>query len=234
MLCFGVWEVIYTSRISQRLNFMESSKFGNLASDTGRNGFNSLSAKAWITKARAANRNKDYEDAIKYFNKYRAVDPSNSEVIIELGGALYNIERYDDAIACYDNLINNLEIESKKSRSDQILIANALKGKGNALVAKGNYEEALRLYNKVIADAKNTKISNDALYNKAIVYYKTQNYEKADELFNEVTNKNLNDELAWRGKAAALEKLGKRDEAFKALIKSMKSAGIKLRKLGIR
>ena len=48
------------------------------------------------------------------------------------------------------------------------------------------------------------------------------------------TNKNLNDELAWRGKAAALEKLGKRDEAFKALIKSMKSAGIKLRKLGIR
>ena len=224
--------MIYTLSFSQGLNFMESSKLGDLPSKTGTNSINPFSAKAWITKARTAYSNKNYENAIKYFKRYLNFDPSNSEVLLELGKAFYNIERYDEAIECYDNTIDLLEKE--KSTDDKILIADALKGKGNALVAKGNYEEALRLYNKIIAEGTIPKISNDALYNKAIVYYKIKNYMKADELFKEVINKNLDDELAWRGKAAALEKLGKKDEAFKALIKSMKSAGFKLKKLRLK
>ena len=225
---------LYTLSLSQVVNFMESSKRDDLPSDAGTNSINPFSAKAWIAKAREANDNKNYDDAIKYLNKYINAYPSNTEVLLELSNTFYNNGQYDEAIKSYEKTIDRLEKEKEENKTHRILVANALKGKGNALVAKSNYEEALKLYNKAIIEGKNSEIINDVLYNEAIVHYKLKNYKKADEIFEEVTHNNRNDELAWRGKAAALEKLGKKSKARDALIESMKHAGLKLKKLSIR
>ena len=81
-----------------------------------------------------------YEDALELHEKALELSPGFSLAWINKGIALKNLERYDEAIACYDEVINSIDPDYKK----------AWHNKGVALKQKGKLIEAIKCFDKAI------------------------------------------------------------------------------------
>lgn len=85
------------------------------------------------------------DDAKGFFERYIKLDPKNLQIQLELGDALVQFKRYDDAIQIFKGAESRL-------RSDPVMrvevvgrIGNALEGKGDDMAAIGEYERGIKL-----------------------------------------------------------------------------------------
>jgi tetratricopeptide (TPR) repeat protein len=87
----------------------------------------------------------DIDTAKSYFDQYIALDPKNPQLKEELGDALYQAGKYDDAIKIYREAEDMLK--SDKSRQVEVVmrIGQALEGKGSTDDAVTEYRRALKL-----------------------------------------------------------------------------------------
>jgi large repetitive protein len=115
-------------------------------------------------------------------------------VLNDKGDALYNQEKYEEAITYYDKA---LAIDPN--------YVYALNGKGNAIAVLGKYEEAITYYDKALAIDPNY---SDALNNKGITLADLGKYEEAITYYDKALAIDPNHDLARENKALALEKLG--------------------------
>lgn len=105
---------------------------------------------------------------IELCDKAIEVNPSNAEAYYLKGRALVNLDKYSQAIEEY---INSLAIE------DDIKVWIAI---ANANTLNEDYEDAINVYDSVLEKDEN---SFEAIKGKALAYYASGDYKKADEEF---------------------------------------------------
>jgi tetratricopeptide (TPR) repeat protein len=142
-----------------------------------------------------------YLEALEYFDRVLAIDPSHIDALFHKGKILTNLGRYEDAMVYFDKGITI-------APDDTFLLG----GKGLALAGLGKFEDALIWYDKGLAiypndtfimENKAEALRNLGKYNEAITYY--------DKVL--VLEPNATDALYNKG--LALGSLGKYDEAIK-------------------
>src|SRR6476660_1057256 len=100
---------------------------------------NELSLKEFILKGNEHYYNKEYNEAIEYYDKALEIDPKHVGALNNTGKVLDNLGKYNEAIVYYDKA---LQIDPK--------YADALNSKGNVLGKLGKYNEAIEYYDKAL------------------------------------------------------------------------------------
>ncbi|MBI5324860.1 MAG: tetratricopeptide repeat protein [Ignavibacteriae bacterium] len=158
-----------------------------------------LSAEDYYFKGYEYFDKKDYENAIKQWEKAIELKQNYYEAWNNKGVAFDILEKYEEAIKSYDEAI--------KIKQDFYLAWN---NKGSALSKLEKYEEAIKSYDEAI------KIKQDyyeAWNNKGVTFGKLEKYEEAIKSYDEAIKIKQDFYLAWNNKSVALNKLGKYDDA---------------------
>ena len=134
---------------------------------------------SWFQKAMILNAMKDYEQAIRCLDKATELDPLNFDAWFHKGRLLSEspIQRYDDAIKCYDICIQLAE--------DRNAAVAAWDQKGVSYMKMGRYKEAIDSLNRSI------KINPESYYSyemkgMALVYL--SNYDSALNCYEKAIN----------------------------------------------
>ncbi len=93
-----------------------------------------------------------YEEAIKYHDQAIARSPDFSLAWVNKGIALKNLNRFEEAIACYDHIIEHIDAEYKK----------AWHNKGVALKTTGKIGEAIVCFDKALQLDANYELARRA------------------------------------------------------------------------
>jgi tetratricopeptide (TPR) repeat protein len=190
--------------------------------------------KPLITNNSALEGKGEYQDALAYYDRALAMDPSNVSALEGKGAALDNLGEYQDALAYYDRALamdpSNVNITSNKGGAlgnlgryeeaigyiDRALAmdpsnVNTINNKGAALFYLGREEEAIVNFDRVLAmDPSNV----DALTNKGTTLAGLGRYEEAIGYFDMVLNINPNYIPALVNTGAAFGNLGRHQEAM--------------------
>jgi tetratricopeptide (TPR) repeat protein len=190
--------------------------------------------KSIIKKGNDAYSKKDFDKAIESYKKVTGKDPSNATAQYNLGNALYRNKMTDDAIAAYDNAVNNLNAPEDKSRSYY--------NKGVVLQNNKKLPECIEAYKNAL---KLNPGDDDARQNlqKALQQQKQQQQQQKDKK-NQDQKKNKEDDKQKEKQKPKDEdkndqpkpqpsKLTKQDaeEKLKALLEQEKNLQDKLKKI---
>jgi Ca-activated chloride channel family protein len=190
--------------------------------------------KSIIKKGNDAYSKKDFDKAIESYKKVTGKDPSNATAQYNLGNALYRNKMTDDAIAAYDNAVNNLNAPEDKSRSYY--------NKGVVLQNNKKLPECIAAYKTAL---KLNPGDDDARQNlqKALQQQKQQQQQQKDKK-NQDQKKNKEDDKQKEKQKPKDEdkndqpkpqpsKLTKQDaeEKLKALLEQEKNLQDKLKKI---
>jgi tetratricopeptide (TPR) repeat protein len=88
---------------------------------------------------------KDIDGARKHFDQYIALDPGNASLRLELGDALAQAGRHDDAIAVYEETEKRLGSDPARKVEVVARIGQALEQKGDDTLAVAAYRRAIKL-----------------------------------------------------------------------------------------
>jgi len=152
--------------------------------------YSTKSASDWNNEGDAFYKEKNYEEAIKCFNKAIEMDSCNSLYWSNKGYTLYTLGRYEEAIECYDRVLSI-------APEDDVIWTE----RGLALYELGRDEEALESFNNALAINPDYET---AWTGKGLALYKLGRYEEALESFNNALALNPDYEDALKGKEAAL------------------------------
>ena len=144
---------------------------------------NSKDSNAWYDKGLALYEFKNFEEAIKAYEKAIEINPKDSNAWYDKGLALYEFKNFEEAIKAYEKAI---EINPKDS--------NAWYNKGLALYEFKNFEEAIKAYEKAIE--VNPKDSN-AWYYKGLTLFNINKYEDATKSYEKAIEINSEKAYAW-------------------------------------
>lgn len=97
--------------------------------------------------------------------------------------------------------------------SDSVPSVNALLSQAEDLRLAGRYEEALLVYDRVLAILPHDELGQN---NKAFSLFQLGRIEEAIAIFDDMLSMNSNDVTAWMNKAYALRALGRINEAEEA------------------
>lgn len=144
-----------------------------------------------------------YEEALKYFEKAREIDPMEIETYFNLGNLYASIEQYEKAEEQFKKVIL---IDKKNGLANFNL--------GNISFLKDNIEKGVEYYNKAVANGYEEA---NLYYNLGMIYEETDNFLLAIRNYSKaIAKEQLNPE--YRLKAIALYmKNDKYDEALEAL-----------------
>ncbi len=157
------------------------------------------SALAWSNKGISLFNLGKYDEAITCYEKASEIDPQFAWTWHDKGLALNYLGKYEEAISCYEKAIT---IDTQ--------FALAWNNKGVALSNLGKHDKAISCYEKAIKiDTQFTL----ALYNKVVDLVKLDKDWEALEFYKTITIK-PEDVETWCAKGAALDNLGRHDEAI--------------------
>ena len=150
---------------------------------------------------------KDYESALKIFDKAIELIPNDAGIWYNKGVILNNLNKFEDALKAYEKAI-----ELKPN------YAFAWNNKGVTLNELGKYEEAIKALDKAIElDPKNATAWN----NKGIPLDNLNKFEDALKAYEKAIELKPNFAFAWNNKGTALDHFGKYEEAIKAYDKAI-------------
>jgi tetratricopeptide (TPR) repeat protein len=128
---------------------------------------NQKDATLWYQKGRIT---KDFNEAIKYFDKALEFNPDHVEALCDKGSNLSNIGKYDEAMKIFD--------EVEKKCEDYDTCETISMKKGITLSKIGKSKEAIKHFNKALE--LNPKDA-DAYISQGNAYRKLKQYEKEQE-----------------------------------------------------
>jgi tetratricopeptide (TPR) repeat protein len=188
---------------------------------------------------------KRYEEVVTYCDEVISSNHGDDSVFNTKGIALMQLERNEEAIACFDNLLAS--DKSKGQLMHPVQISAILKNKGVTLKKLERYGESVVCFNEAIAlnpeDDEAVIKRDNALADqhrarahqyvdnmvkqqsfdwcqKGIVLYQQGRNEEAIACYDEAIKLNLEGSNVWLNKGDALKKLGKDKEAEKCFAKA--------------
>ncbi|CAD8214482.1 unnamed protein product [Paramecium octaurelia] len=131
---------------------------------------------------------------------HKQLNTKEAEILVTEGFALYNLNKYQEAIECYDIAI------TINPQNDAVWYY-----KGNALNKLNKYQEAIECYDKSITiNPKDDKVQ----YNKGIALNKLNKYQEAIECYDKAITINPKHDSALSNKGLTLHKLKKYKNAI--------------------
>ncbi|MDD4650764.1 MAG: tetratricopeptide repeat protein [Methanothrix sp.] len=173
-------------------------------------------ADAWINKGNALHKQSKYDEANKCFDEAISLDPSNAEAWVK---KYNNIQYYmgRDNATTEDCLNNASRICDQDIRFDSNNASNWI-DKGDLLFYSGDYEEAIKCYEKAVKLDHNNSVGwigeGDALFYQ-------RKYNEAIKCFTEAINRNPKDPYIWMKKGDALSNLNNTEEAINCYDKAI-------------
>ncbi len=185
-----------------------------------------------------------YKEALKYLqkaeNENQSILEKQAEIFKYEGNALWELDKYEEALQAYDNAIA-IKPDDHKAWSNKGVVfvklekyEEALQAYEKAIALKPDFHEAW--YNKGVARGKLGKDEealqafdiaialkrdfHEAWYNKGVAHGKLGKYEEALQAYDKAIALKPDDHKAWSNKGVALKLLGKEDEAQKAFLKA--------------
>jgi tetratricopeptide (TPR) repeat protein len=141
---------------------------------------------------------KEYEEAIKWYDRAIKKDRTKTVVWFNKGFALMRRGKYNDAVSCFDNYLKINPFN-----------ASALNNKAYSLAKINKSIEALPVVDKALEiNSHNAAI----LDTKGFILYKLGRYEEALDYFSKSLEREEN-YTRWKHKGDALHKLGKDKDA---------------------
>jgi tetratricopeptide (TPR) repeat protein len=117
------------------------------------------------------------------------------------GNKLYKEGKYDGAVAEYDKAV-------KKSPAD----ITAMYNRSNALARKGDKEAALESYDRLIAEGKDPKIVERALYDKGVLHQQLQQLDQSIDAWKSALRLDPDDQQARENLEKALREKKRQQE----------------------
>ena len=162
--------------------------------------------RAYKNSAIVYQRQKDYENAIKNYEKVVAMGGDKDEMVLTELAACYHLQKdYKNAITYYDKALelapNNVEI---------------LTNKAIALHADNRFADAIGLYEEVLKTKDSELVQNnltDALVSQGNVELGNKNYEEAVKNYIKAISRGTKDSDAYYGLARAYRALEENDKA---------------------
>lgn len=159
----------------------------------------------------------EFHKAIEYFDKAIEIEPNFADALYSKGNALYDLCKYEDAILCFDKVIEITQPELTTKKAQQLVdatkndLAGAWGNKGLALAKLGKFQEAITCFDKSIEiNPKDEK----SWTNKGVVLAELGKYQEAVACYNKVIEINPKSTLVWNNKGYALYKSGMYEEAI--------------------
>ena len=176
---------------------------------------------------------KNYEEAIKYFNEAIEFDNKYHPALNSKGEALFKLGKYEESIENYNKVLKLIpnhvsawrnkgdalyEIEKYQEAIDcydkslTFTPANSeiFNSKGLALYEIEKYQEAVECYDKAL---NISPVNSDILHNKGLALNEQRKYVEAIKCYDKALQIAPGDIDIWKNKAKALDNLGKHDEA---------------------
>lgn len=211
-------------------------EFVNLAENAAKTGYklDSTLAATNVTLGMITNGTGKYDDAVIYFKKALASEPSNAAAYRGLAKAYQSLNKNTEAEATYKQAI--------KLKPDYWAGYNDL---GKFYYTHGHFDDAIAQFKQVIkctpnnyrgysnvgamyyflgklSDAKDmfensikVQPNYNTYSNLGVLYYKNSEFDKAAEMYREALNINDNDYLMWANLASAQHWIqGKKDESI--------------------
>ncbi len=157
-----------------------------------------------IEEANKLNKQKDYKGAIDIYNKAHDGDERYFNILAEKATSYYLDSNYTEAIKIADYLIQ----QTGNTKKSGFMI------KAASLSNSGKYDEAIDIYDKVIAINPNDYAP---VYEKGIVAYQQKDYEKAMKYFQNTLLINPYYFRAHYNLGVIYQKLGRLSESIIAL-----------------
>jgi len=150
---------------------------------------------------------KEYDEAIKYFDKALKLKPEYADAWSGKGYALYMKGDYSEAEECYDKALE-LMPDFKKVWYNKALLLGQM----------GKYREAEEFFDKILTgNPGNYRV----LYNKGVALDKQGKHEEAIECFDRAIEKAPGNFDIWYNRGLSLFNLKKYEEAIKCFDKSL-------------
>ena len=152
------------------------------------------------------------------------IAPQNSTMLYFKGSALYELKRYDEAIAACDQALKIGFDPSQPWMADGV---SHLKGLAEAALGKKNdsvqsYQEALKGSDEAIKKANSPQNLSEAWAQKGMMLEEQGNYNESIKAFDNATNANPKNEMAWMFKGFMLANwMGRYQEGLAALDKAL-------------
>ncbi|WP_158441859.1 tetratricopeptide repeat protein [Pleurocapsa sp. PCC 7319] len=177
----------------------------------------------WNCRGEALYHLGQYEEALQAFKQATSINPRESTYWLNESRALFKLKHYDRAFFASDQAIKFLKqkVEDKadKPRRD---LAIAFNQKGQSLLRKGQFQQALAAFDRSI---KNSATYLSARQGKAIALYKLGHHNQAVAAFDRILQRhaltNNQEATIWLYKGICLcdaEKLTEADRAFKQVL----------------
>tara|TARA_Y100000590_G_scaffold414676_1_gene511791 strand:+ start:3622 stop:5910 length:2289 start_codon:yes stop_codon:yes gene_type:complete len=177
---------------------------------------NALNNKRW-----SLTRLNKHEEAVKCCNQFLAIKPGNETFMLDKGYSLKMCNRLDEALATYEEIIQNYEERretSLKGLPYAKILSRAWSDKGWVLAAMGRGDETLACYEKALDAWAENKM---ALTNKGDVLRVMNRNEEALACYDKAIKINPNDANAWSDKGNIEIKLGRYIEAEESLDRAL-------------
>ncbi len=186
-------------------------------------------AEAWRYKALMLRDQGEYDKAIAAFDEAIRLDSQNMEARVEKAGTLMIMGRISEAAIALDAFADKIPV----SPEERLWQSDAWRIKGNILVEKGSYEEALKAYDRAIELGSGQPLGSAsamAWLNEGHLLMRMERYEDALLAYDNAAEPDLppvNSE-AWLGKGRALDALSRHYEAVEAYNRSVEAFEIDL------
>jgi len=186
------------------------------------------------TLGNAAYKKKDFETALSHYEKAYEIDDTNIAVLTNKAAVLYEMGNYDEAIKVCEDAVDH----GREVRADFKLIARAFHRIGNAYHKKGDLDNAIKFYNKSLAEHRTPQVLDvlrktekekaeaaklayhdvakaDEARNQGNVLFKEGKYSEAVKFYTEAIKRNEDDPRNWNNRATCYIKLMAISEAEK-------------------
>ncbi|MCL2327190.1 MAG: tetratricopeptide repeat protein [Bacteroidetes bacterium] len=165
-----------------------------------------MEAKDWFEEGCDWDDKKDYSKALDCFNKAIELAPNYANAYYYKGSVLYNLNKYQEAIKCYDIAIECFDKNEFYKKKAAITYSD----KGCALNHLGKHHEAMKCHNIAIELDPN-KTSEYSCIGNTLEYL--GKHHEAMKYFNIAIELNP-DYLAYRGRGMVYRRMGKNSEAI--------------------
>ncbi|KAJ3069119.1 Hsp90 cochaperone, partial [Quaeritorhiza haematococci] len=106
------------------------------------------------TLGNQAYKQKKFEEALKHYAKAWELDDTNVAVLTNQSAVQFEMGKYDECIKTCEKAVD----VGRELRADFKLIARAYGRMGNAYIKQDNYEEAIKYYNKSLAEHRTADV----------------------------------------------------------------------------
>ncbi|ORX50065.1 chaperone activator Sti1 [Piromyces finnis] len=181
-----------------------------------------------------AYKKKDFQTALTHYEKAYELDDTNIAVLTNKAAVLYEMGDYDEAIKVCENAVDH----GREIFADFKLIARAFHRIGNAYHKKGDFDNAIKFYNKSLAEHRTPQVLEvlrktekekeeaaklayhdvakaDEARNQGNILFKEGKFSEAVKFYTEAIKRNEDDPRNWNNRATCYIKLMAISEAEK-------------------